>query len=76
MRLVFLNPSGELGGAETALLELLEAVREARPGWSMHLTASAAGPLVDRATRLGIPSNALPFPDSLARLGEWGRRGC
>ena len=75
MRIVFLNPSGALGGAETALLELLEAVREARPGWTLHLIASAAGPLVDRATRLGIPSNALPFPDSLARLGEWGRRG-
>ena len=75
MRVVFLNPSGELGGAETALLELMAALREARPAWTLSLTASAPGPLVDRAARLGIQSNALTFPPSLARLGEWGRRG-
>jgi glycosyltransferase involved in cell wall biosynthesis len=75
VRIVFLNPGGELGGAETALLELLAAVREARPLWTLNLIAAAPGPLVDRAAALGIPSSSLPFPPSLARLGEWGRRG-
>ena len=69
MRIVFLNPSGELGGAETALLELLAAIREARPAWTMSLIASAGGPLIDRAARLGVPSHALTFPASLAQLG-------
>ena len=49
MRIVFLNPSGQLGGAETALLDLLAAVRDARPAWALELIASADGPLVERA---------------------------
>jgi glycosyltransferase involved in cell wall biosynthesis len=75
VRVVFLNPSGELGGAETALLEMLAALRAARPAWTLSLVASADGPLVERATALGVKSTALTFPRSLARLGEWGRRG-
>jgi glycosyltransferase involved in cell wall biosynthesis len=75
VRIVFLDPSGELGGAETALLELFAALRTARPSWNLHLIASAPGPLVIRASALGVSSTALPFPPALARLGEWGRRG-
>jgi glycosyltransferase involved in cell wall biosynthesis len=75
VRIVFLNPSGQLGGAETALLDLLAAVRETRPAWALGLIASAGGPLVERASSLGISCDTLPFPRSLARLGEWGRRG-
>jgi glycosyltransferase involved in cell wall biosynthesis len=75
VRVVFLNPSGELGGAETALLEMLAALREARPEWTMGLVTSAPGPLIARASRLGISSHALTFPRQLSSLGEWGRRG-
>jgi glycosyltransferase involved in cell wall biosynthesis len=74
VRIVFLNPSGQLGGAETALLELMAALREARPTWNLSVIASAAGPLVERTAQLGIPSVSCTFPASLARLGEWGRR--
>jgi len=75
LRIVFLNPSGDLGGAEIALLELLAVVRAARPSWTLHLIASAEGPLIERALLLGVTATALPFPRELARLGEWGRRG-
>ncbi len=75
MRIVFLNPSGALGGAETALLALLTALREARPAWTLSLAASSPGPLIDRTLALGIPAISLTFPSSVARLGEWGRRG-
>ncbi len=75
MRIVFLNPSGELGGAETALIELFAAVQAARPSWTLHLIAARSGPFVDRAARLGISVQVLDFPPSLGRLGEWGRRG-
>jgi len=75
VRVVFLNPSGELGGAETALLEMLAALRAARPTWTLGVIASADGPLVERAAAAGARSFALKFPLSLARLGEWGRRG-
>jgi glycosyltransferase involved in cell wall biosynthesis len=75
VRIVFLNPSGELGGAETALLDLLAALTEARPTWHLELVASSEGPLLKRAAELGILSVALNFPQPLARLGEWGGRG-
>ena len=74
MKIVFLNPSGELGGAETALLDLMAAVRLARPSWALSLVASAPGPLHERASALGIPSIALTFPEPLARVGEWANR--
>jgi glycosyltransferase involved in cell wall biosynthesis len=54
---------------------MLAALSEARPAWHLELVTSGDGPLLDRAVRMGIPSIALKFPPSLARLGEWGQRG-
>lgn len=74
MKIVFLSPSGQLGGAETALLDMLAAIREARPDWRLATIAASNGPLVSKAAAYG-DSAAMPFPDALARLGEWGARG-
>ena len=74
MRIVFLSPSGELGGAETALLDMLASIREARPDWTLAMIAASDGPLVAKAAA-HAQSTALPFPGALARLGEWGTRG-
>jgi len=74
VRIVFLNPSGELGGAEAVLLQVLASLQEARPSWSLHLVVASDGPLAGRARACGVPATVLPFPASLARLGEWGRR--
>jgi glycosyltransferase involved in cell wall biosynthesis len=75
VRIVFLNPSGELGGAETALLDLLAALRDARPSWALSLVTSAEGPLLSRARALQVAATSLTFPPSIASLGEWGSRG-
>ena len=74
MRIVFLSPSGELGGAETALLDMLAAIRVARPAWSLAMIAASSGPLIAKASAHASVL-ALPFPKSIARLGEWGNRG-
>jgi glycosyltransferase involved in cell wall biosynthesis len=74
VRIVFLSPSGELGGAETALLDMLAAVREARPDWRLATIAASDGPLVGKAAAYSDAA-AMPFPNALARLGEWGARG-
>ena len=71
MRIVFLSPSGELGGAETALLDILAAIREARPDWALAMIAASSGPLVAKAAAYADAA-AMPFPNALARLGEWG----
>ena len=74
MRIVFLSPSGELGGAETALLDILAAIREARPDWVLGMITASSGPLVAKAATYADAA-AMPFPNTLARLGEWGTRG-
>lgn len=75
MKIVYLNPSGQLGGAEVALLDLLASVRAARPDWELELIAGADGPLTARAESLGVKASVLSFPPALARLGDAGAGG-
>jgi glycosyltransferase involved in cell wall biosynthesis len=70
--IVFLSPTGQTGGAEAALHELLAGLRESHPSWSLRLIVASDGPLVARVEALGVPVDVLPFPASLARLGDWG----
>jgi len=70
LKVVYLNPIGEMGGAEVALLNLLASVREAMPQWRLHLVVSAEGSLAARAAKLGVTTHVLPFPASLTRLGD------
>jgi glycosyltransferase involved in cell wall biosynthesis len=71
---MFLNPTGQLGGAETSLLALLSSVRETEPSWPLHLVMAGDGPLTPAARDLGVETSVLPFPPALARLGEHGAR--
>lgn len=75
MRLLFLNPSGQIGGAEAALLDVLASLRAAEPEWKLELIISAAGPLAAKAAALGVVTAVLPLPDSLSRLGDAGAGG-
>ncbi len=74
MRVVYLNPSGELGGAERSLLDFLTSLRQARPAWELHLVLSEDGPLAAQAEQLGVRVVVLAFPQALARLGDSGAR--
>lgn len=73
MRILYLNPCGRLGGAETSLRELLASVRVAEPEWDLWLVLGEDGPLRNRAQELGIKVVVLPFPPSLARVGDTGQ---
>ncbi|HEV7797812.1 MAG TPA: glycosyltransferase family 4 protein [Pyrinomonadaceae bacterium] len=70
VRIVFLNPSGQMGGAEVALLDILASIRAAEPEWNLNLIVSANGPLAAKATELGVSTTVIPFPRSLARIGD------
>lgn len=72
MRIAYLSASGQLGGAETCLLDMLASLRAAVPEWPLLLVAAADGPLVSRAQALGVSVTVLPFPPAVARLGETG----
>jgi glycosyltransferase involved in cell wall biosynthesis len=72
VKIAHLTTSGELGGAETSLLALLEGVREAEPGWELVVITPAEGRLVDRLRRAGIRARILAFPQALSAVGEPG----
>src|SRR5262249_12114013 len=75
MKVAYLNPSGQLGGAEMSLLDILASMRRAEPEWPLRLVVSSDGPLVSRAKALGVPTTIVPFPAALARLGDAGAGG-
>jgi hypothetical protein len=72
MRVMFLNPTGQLGGAESSLVDILASLRHAEPSWPLHLLAASDGPLIGRVRSLGVTAEVLPFPPAIARLGEHG----
>ncbi len=75
MRVVYLNPSGQLGGAEISLLDFFASLRAAEPAWSLNMILAEEGPMVAIAERLGVETRVVPFPPSLARLGDAGVGG-
>jgi glycosyltransferase involved in cell wall biosynthesis len=72
MRVVYLNPCGQLGGAEISLMDLIISMRAAEPVWEYYLVLGESGPLVDRAKAAGARVIVAPFPRALARLGDSG----
>ena len=72
MRIVYLNPCGNLGGAETSLCALLASVRAAEPSFDLWLVLGEDGPLANIARDLGVEVRVRPFPPSLRRLGDAG----
>jgi glycosyltransferase involved in cell wall biosynthesis len=75
MNVVFLSTAGNLGGGERNLLNILAGLRQIEPAWQLRLIAGSDGPLLQEARRLGVPAEALPFPDRLAALGDAGAGG-
>ncbi|MFN7922004.1 MAG: glycosyltransferase family 4 protein [Bryobacteraceae bacterium] len=76
MRLVFLNPVGVVGGAESSLLDVLSGLRKSHPEWEIHLATGSNGPLVDRAKAVGVRTTVLPLPPAVLKLGDSdGRSG-
>jgi len=70
VRIVYLNPCGQLGGAETSLRELLASVRAAEPEWELSLILGEDGPLATQAREIGVKVMVLAFPPALAKLGD------
>ncbi|HEV3470247.1 MAG TPA: glycosyltransferase family 4 protein [Pyrinomonadaceae bacterium] len=60
---------------ESALYDMLASVRAAAPGWTLHLIVPDEGALAARAREIGVGVSVLPFPGSLARLGDAGAVG-
>src|SRR5258708_3372477 len=75
MRIAFLSVSGEMGGSEVSLLELVRGLRRLVPAWPLDLVVPREGPLAAAARACGASVHVLPLPSRLARLGETSGRG-
>jgi glycosyltransferase involved in cell wall biosynthesis len=64
-----------VGGAERVLLNVMAAVRQARPAARLSLIACTDGPLLERAERLGVRVSLLPMPAALAAAGDSQLKG-
>lgn len=72
MRVLFLNPCAQLGGAERCLLDVIASLRRCEPGWRLHLITGEDGPLIALAKRQGAAASCLPFPEPIGALGAFG----
>ena len=70
MKVLFLNATGQLGGAERVLISLLKALRSARPDWALEVLAGDEGPLIPLLSELGFSVRVLPMPSRLIKMGE------
>jgi len=75
MRIVFLNPTAQIGGAERSLLDFMASLRQAEPTWPLNLVTGDSGPLVDACKAIGVPARVAQLPNELARLGDAGAGG-
>lgn len=74
MRVVYLNPSGQLGGAEASLLTLITSLSRDYRDFEPHVITTSPGALVDNCIRLGIGVEILELPAELEQLGDAGAR--
>src|SRR5262245_6897601 len=75
MRVVFLNPTGTVGGAERVLVNLIRSLRDIDPGLRLALIAGADGPLLEDARRAGAECQVLEMPPELRSFGRAMRGG-
>lgn len=73
MRVALLSVSGEIGGSETSLLELVRGL-VARPEIDPVIVVPKEGPLAARARELGADARVAPMPEGLTAFGEWSMR--
>ncbi len=84
MKLLYLNASSQLGGAERNLIDTICAVQD-RDTSILHerrsaneiavLITAANGPLVAELNRLGVEIILLELPSKIAQLGDSGLKG-
>lgn len=75
LKIVFLSPAAQQGGAEAVLLDILGLLRVARPTWALHLIAGEDGPLLSKARAMGVLCELLPFPKTVRVFGEDRQHG-
>ncbi len=73
MKILYINPSSQLGGAERSLIDVICAVRQQDPSVEVTVLITAPdGPIVSELTPLGVKVILLELPRKIAQLGDSG----
>ena len=75
MRILFLSPIGNIGGAERVLLTAMAGLRRECPDAVVRLVSLSEGPLAREATALGADVEVVRVPAALGKLGDSQQRG-
>ena len=75
VRIVYLSGTGQLGGAERSLLDILQSVHAHEPSWFLAVIASRDGPLLEAVRGVGVEAQVVPIPGRVAGLGDSGAGG-
>jgi len=70
VKILYLNPAAQFGGAERSLLDVMTEVRTLRPDWDLSLIAGEDGPLLESAREIGVTARAIAYPPALAQFGD------
>ncbi|WP_310426785.1 glycosyltransferase family 4 protein [Chamaesiphon sp. VAR_48_metabat_135_sub] len=71
MKIIFLNASSQLGGAERCLIDNIFGIRQELPTAEIFVIITAAsGAIVNELQPLDVQVILLPLPDRIARLGD------
>jgi glycosyltransferase involved in cell wall biosynthesis len=75
MRILYLNPSSQLGGAERSLIDVIGSIKNAQPDWDLHVVVTDHGPLIEKAAAAGATVTVVEFAAAIAKLGDAAVRG-
>ncbi|MCG9891859.1 MAG: glycosyltransferase family 4 protein [Thermosynechococcaceae cyanobacterium MS004] len=70
MRILYVNPVGEIGGAERVLLTIFATLKQIQPTIELHLLLFSNGPLADQSAALGVQVLVLSLPERLNQSGD------
>jgi glycosyltransferase involved in cell wall biosynthesis len=70
MRVLFLSPIGNIGGAERVLLSTAAGLKRERPDMVLRVISLSPGPLLDAVRDLGGEAEAVSLPVELGELGD------
>lgn len=72
-KIVFIAPTGQLGGAERCLVDTIWSLRQNMPTAQLQLIVGSQGPLVQACFNAGLNAcQFIPLPQRVRRLGDSG----
>ena len=74
-KIVFLCPTGQLGGAERCLIDTLWSFQKNQPEMKMVLFSGSEGPVLESAEACGADVHLISLPKQLEQIGDSSFRG-